>query len=316
MTSAAEHHANLLPWRRRRHVVLPVPRSHDEILSQADAALAEAKGRHRLLAVTGASNVTGELFPLDALVAIARRRGARVVIDAAQLAPHRAIDLHALGADWVAFSGHKLYAPFGAGALVGRADWLDAAEPWLAGGGATRRVTAARTEWADGPTRHEAGTPTVLGAVALGAACQELRRVGFGAIVGHERALARRLLEGLWSVPRVRVLSLFPPGSARVGVAAFTVEGHDPGEVAGRLAEEHGVAVRAGAFCAHRLVDALLAGSAHAGAVRASVGVGTRVEDVDRLLDGLRAIVARPGQRPPGGGVCGRDQRQGAYRPL
>lgn len=315
VTSAAEHHANLLPWRDRPHVVLPPPRSADEALAQTDAALAAAKTRHRVLAVTGASNVTGELFPIDALVAVARRRGARVVVDAAQLAPHRAIDLRALGVDWVAFSGHKLYAPFGAGALVGRADWLDVAEPWLAGGGATRRVTETRTEWAAGPARHEAGTPAVLGAVALGAACQALRRVGFDAIVGHERALVRRLLDGLWSLPRVRVLSLFPPGSARVGVAAFVVEGHAPSEVAARLAEEHGVAVRAGAFCAHRLVDALLAGSAHSGAVRASVGVHTRAEDVERLLEGLRAIVSRRASRTAVDAPC-RAQKQGAYRPL
>ena len=186
ITFASEHHANLLPWRTGRHVHLLVPRSPEEALTRVDMAFRAVHSRHRLLAVSGASNVTGELWPIAELAAVAHRHGARIVVDAAQLAPHRSIDVASLGLDYVALSGHKLYAPFGSGALVGRPDWLDNARPYLAGGGAVRRVTLADVEWADGPARHEAGTPNVVGAAALAAACRALARVG-----DVQRCLAR-----------------------------------------------------------------------------------------------------------------------------
>ena len=157
---ASEHHANLLPWRRGTSVHLPVPRSPEEALARVDDALRAATTRHRLLAVTGASNVTGEIWPLAELTAIAHRHGARIAVDAAQLAPHRPIDIAALDADYLALSGHKLYAPFGAGVLVGRSDWLDAAEPYLAGGGAVRRVTIDHTEWTEGSLVMKRGRRT------------------------------------------------------------------------------------------------------------------------------------------------------------
>src|SRR6185503_20057153 len=191
LTFASEHHANLLPWRTGQHVHLLVPRSPEEALSRADMALRATRSRHRLLAVTGASNVTGELWPIAELASIAHRHGARIAIDAAQLAPHRSIDVTSLGVDYVALSGHKLYAPFGAGALVGRPDWLDAAEPYLAGGGAVRAVSAEKVQWHRGSARHEAGTPNVVGAVALAAAIEALEAVGWPTIVATEQRLRR-----------------------------------------------------------------------------------------------------------------------------
>ena len=131
---AAEHHADLLPWLRGRATVLPVPASPEEALDLLDHALVAARGGVGLVAVTGASNVTGEIWPYPEIAEIAHRHGARVLLDAAQLAPHRPIDMAATGVDYLAFSGHKLYAPFGAGVLVGRPDWLAAREPLLAGG--------------------------------------------------------------------------------------------------------------------------------------------------------------------------------------
>src|SRR5262249_31332910 len=150
------------------------PRSRDEALVRAEDALRRLSTRHRLLAVTGAGNVTGELWPLAELASLAHRHGARIAVDAAQLAPHRAIDLTALDVDYLACSGHKLYAPFGGGALVGRLDWLEAARPYLAGGGAIRHVTIDEVEWGNGPARHEAGTPNVVGIVSMAAACRAL----------------------------------------------------------------------------------------------------------------------------------------------
>lgn len=301
VTFASEHHANQLPWRRGRCVLLPVPASADEAIARAEGALRAASSAHRLLAVTGASNVTGELWPLAELAAVAHRHGARLGVDAAQLAPHRAIDVAAIGADYLALSGHKLYAPFGSGVLVGRGDWLDAARPYLAGGGAVRRVTSDDVAWASGAPRHEAGTPNVVGAVSLAAACRALRGVGMSAVAAHEASLLDRLTRGLDAVPGVERLALWGPASPRIGVVTFRVRGLDPGAVAAALSAEHGVGVRDGSFCAHPLMAALTrgrapeapGGAAVPGAVRVSFGVGTSAADIDRFLLAITDLVAR-----------------------
>lgn len=296
---ASEHHANLLPWRNGAHVQLPVPKSQDEAVARVEEALRTLTSRHRLLAVAGASNVTGEIWPIAELAALAHRYGARIVVDAAQLAPHRAIDIAALGVDYVALSGHKLYAPFGAGALVGRADWLDAAKPYLAGGGAVRRVGLDGTEWASGFARHEAGTPNVLGVVALGAACRELGRVGMQAVAAHEATLLNRVRRGLEALPAIETLSMWGTSSARVGIATFRISGWHPNAFAAALSAEYGIGVRDGTFCAHPLVTCLTTtpetrtDGPIAGAVRASFGVATTEEDVDRFLQATTELVGR-----------------------
>ena len=186
-----EHHANLLPWQARQGRVVPARARLGETIAAIRAELACRPAA--LLAVTGASNVTGECLPLAELAQIAHRYGARIAVDGAQLVPHRRIDMAAAGLDYLAFSGHKLYAPFGAGVLVGRPDWLDAAPPYLAGGGAVRQVRLTGTDWASSPARHEAGTPNVVGAVALAAACRHVASLPAGAVAAHEGALLRRL---------------------------------------------------------------------------------------------------------------------------
>ncbi|WHP16777.1 aminotransferase class V-fold PLP-dependent enzyme [Cellulomonas sp. ES6] len=287
-----EHHANLLPWVRsvrgsgRVATILPVAATVAETLASLRAEL--ARQPYALVTVTGASNVTGESLPLASVVALAQEGGARVAVDGAQLLPHRAFSLAESGVDYVAFSGHKTYAPFGAGALVGRRDWLDAGTPYLAGGGAVRDVRTDRTLWQPAPARHEGGSPNVLGAVALAEACDALSALPEGALAAHESALRDRLLDGLAAVPGVRVLRLWPDSADPVGVVSFTVGEHDPGLVAAYLSAEHGVGVRDGRFCAHPLLARV---GVTGGAVRASVGVGTTAEVVDRLLDGLRAFV-------------------------
>src|SRR6185503_16363827 len=149
----SEHHAALLSWNPARTVRVPVPGSEQDALILLEDALrssAETTSGPRLVVIAGASNVTGELWPIESIVSIAKRYDARVALDAAQLAPHRKIDIEALGVDYVAFSGHKLYAPFGAGVLAGRADWLNEATPYLLGGGASAKVTSAATVWSQG----------------------------------------------------------------------------------------------------------------------------------------------------------------------
>jgi selenocysteine lyase/cysteine desulfurase len=284
-----EHHANLLPWRGRAHRCVQAAHTLAGTVARVADALAERPVA--LLAVTGSSNVTGELLPIAQLADLAHAAGARIVVDGAQLAPHRRIDIATAGIDYVAFSGHKLYAPFGAGALVGRRDWLDAAPPYLAGGGAVREVGLEHTEWAPAPQRHEGGTPNVVGAAALAAACRTLGELPDAVLAAHESVLRERLVAGLRTLPGVRVLSIWPDATERIGVVGFTVEGHDPGWLAAYLSAEHGVGVRDGRFCAHPLMARLLGRTGGAGAVRASLGVGSCSEDVDTLLEALEELL-------------------------
>lgn len=282
-----EHHANLLPWLRRPHRVLPVAGTLERTLAAVEGALQERPVA--LLAVTGASNVTGEELPVAHLAGLAHAHGARIVVDAAQLAPHRRVSLQDSGIDYLALSGHKLYAPFGSGVLVGRRDWLDTADPYLAGGGAVREVELAEVRWAPAPARHEAGTPNVVGAVALAAACDALAALPEGALEVHEETLRTRLVQGLRGVDGVRVQRIWHDSPSSIGVVTFTVEAIDAGLVAAVLSAEHGVGVRDGRFCAHPLLARL---GLPDGAVRASVGVGTGSDDVDRLLEAVRSLVA------------------------
>jgi selenocysteine lyase/cysteine desulfurase len=287
----SEHHAALLPWNPRRTVRLPVPGSVEDALTLLRDALAAAPAGPRLVVVAGASNVTGELWPVERVVALARQHDARVALDAAQLAPHVPVDIDALGVDFVAFSGHKLYAPFGAGVLAGRADWLNGASPYLRGGGATAKVTPKAVQWSEGAARHEAGSPNVLGAIALAAACATIAG-SRAAVEAHEESLATRLRDGLASIPGVRTYSVFGEDHPRVGVAAFTVDGLDSSLVSAALSAEYGIGVRDGKFCAHLLVDALLDDDTAGTAVRASVGLANTVEHVDRLLRAVTTLAA------------------------
>jgi selenocysteine lyase/cysteine desulfurase len=282
----AEHHANLLPWRGLPHRCVEVSHTLAGTVERLADALRERPAA--LVAVTGSSNVTGEILPIARIAALAHAHGARIVVDAAQLAPHRRVDLDALDIDYLALSGHKLYAPFGAGVLIGRRDWLDAAPAYLAGGGAVREVGTSGTDWAPAPQRHEGGTPNVLGAAALAAACRTVAALPEGALEAHEAQLRSRLVAGLRGLRGVRVLEIWPDSTERIGVVTFAIVGHDSGRVAAYLSAEHGIGVRDGRFCAHPLLARL----GHAdGAVRASLGLGSSSEDVDRLVAALARLI-------------------------
>ncbi|MCG3752873.1 aminotransferase class V-fold PLP-dependent enzyme [Amycolatopsis sp. Poz14] len=290
----SEHHAALLPWRGPNVRRVQLPRTRLAAVSVVDEALAECPQGPRLVVVAGASNVTGELLPVAEIAAVARKHGARVALDAAQLAPHRQISLRELDVDYVALSGHKLYAPFGAGALIGRSDWLRAAEPYLAGGGATKLVTEEAVVWNSGEERHEAGSPNTVGVYALGVACEQLA-AQWDAVGSHEAALLDRLRKGLESLPGFAELRFFDAPVDRVGTVSFVVDGFEPGWLAAVLSAEYGIGVRDGAFCAHVAARRLIreAGSEGQQAVRVSLGLGSTEEHVDRLVLALRRIVAR-----------------------
>ena len=307
LSSAVEHHSNLLPWRRHALRLLPDTSSPHELLDACERTLRSARPRIELVAVTGASNVTGEVWPVAELAELAHAHGAQLFVDAAQLAPHRPVDMAGSGIDFLALSGHKLYAPFGAGALVGDRRRLSERAPLLHGGGAIELVTPDDVIWADAPQRHEAGSPNVVGAVALAAACRALLDIGMDSVAAHEQALATSLWSALSSVPGLRRLTLWPEDVERVGIATFNLEGYRHPLLAAILSAEHAIGVRHGCFCAHPLMTRLLgipdaevdrlASDLRAGrrpvlpgAVRASLGLGSTPDDIDRLVDALREI--------------------------
>ncbi|MGQ4714728.1 aminotransferase class V-fold PLP-dependent enzyme [Streptomyces anulatus] len=313
-----EHHASLLPWRDAQVTYLNAPRTPAQAVESLERALADRDPYGpALVCVTGASNVTGELWPVRELAAAAHAHGARIVLDAAQLAPHHPVDIAELDVDWVAFSGHKLYAPFGSGVLAGRADWLQAAEPYLAGGGASRKVArradgGVDVDWHTTAARHEAGSPNVIGVYSVASACKALTEAGFEGLVAREQELVGRVREGLADVPEVQVLSLFGDDAPRVGVISFVVRGWNSSHFAAALSAEYGIGVRDGLFCAHPLVRTLLGsdpqdpgecgapeaepGERSLNAIRVSFGAGTPDEHIDRFLRAVSELV-REGAR-------------------
>lgn len=333
--SIMEHHSNMLPWRRAGAVAwVEVDDAGRLDLASLEAVLAEHRGAVRLVAISGASNVTGYVNPVHEIARIAHRHGARILVDCAQLAAHRPIDMRPhddpAHLDFVVFSGHKVYAPYGVGVLVGPREILDAGAPLLVGGGAVKLVTRDRVLWEEAPDLDEAGSPNVVGAVALGVALETLTAIGFDAIDEAEQRLAAQVLRGLQRLPAVTVLGSPDPERLddRLGVVTFDVAGLHHSFVASVLANEWGIGVRDGCFCAHPYLIRLLgieppeidrvmarveAGDRAAvpGAVRVSVAPYNAPDDIERFLTALEAIVAGRVQLR-----YGQDVSTGDYAPL
>lgn len=302
-----EHHANMLPWRRGDVRYLAMPNSEADALALLEHALSQGHSGPTLVSVTGASNVTGEVWPIQQLAELAHKHGARLLVDAAQLAPHVPIDMRSSDIDYLALSGHKLYAPYGAGILVGRADWLAARDPFLRGGGAVRFVTLDEVLWADLPDRQEAGSPNVVGAVALGIACQTLSAMGMNRLAARETELHSLALERLSKIPRLSLYTLWSYEHPHIGLLTLNLGGYDHGRLATILSAEYGIGVRHGCFCAHPLLVHLLRLTDEEvgriredlaadprtrlpGAVRISMGLDTTAHDIEIVADALEAI--------------------------
>jgi cysteine desulfurase/selenocysteine lyase len=276
-----EHHANLIPWQRlaqRTGATLRfVPITDEGVLDLAAAAQIIGP-RTRLLAFTHVSNVLGVINPVDELVAMARKVGALVMLDACQSAPHLQLDVKALDVDFAAFSSHKMLGPSGVGVLYGKRELLNAMPPFLTGGSMITTVTMERAEYLPAPQRFEAGSQPVSQIVGLHAAVDYLTAVGLEAVHGWEAELGQRLVDGLSRVPGVRVVGPLA-GVERVGLAAFDVDGVHAHDV-GQFLDDRGIAVRVGHHCAQPLHRRL----GVAATTRASTYLYTTTDEVDALI--------------------------------
>jgi len=281
VVTALEHHANLLPWQRaaaRSGATLrAIPATR---LGELDPEFVFGP-RTRLVAFSHVSNAVGTLLPIARLVSAAKERGAVVVIDAAQSAPHLKLDVEALGCDFLAFSAHKALGPTGIGVLWGKAERLEETEPLVLGGGMVREVTLESATFLDPPRRFEGGTPPIAEAVGLRVALEYLTRIGMDRIHAHDSTLVRAALGRL---RQNRDLTIYGPDvpDDHVGIVSFNLRGVHPHDVAAFL-DQRGIAVRAGNHCAQPLMAAL--GSP--GVVRASFALYNTLEEVDVLARAL-----------------------------
>ena len=263
------------------------------------------------MAVTAASNVTGCVSPVRRIARLAHRYGAKLLVDAAQLAAHRPLHMGAPDAedaiDFLVFSAHKLYAPYGSGGLIGPRDFFRDGPPAVVGGGTVQLVTQDEVLWAEPPELEEAGTPNLVGAVALAKSLRLLGKIGMERIMAHERRLLERLMQGLAAMPEVRLWG--PVGaSGRIGVVPFLVEGMEHALVAAALGHEWGIGIRHGCFCAHPYMAELLRltpveiaalrarllagdGRKHPGLARVSLALYNTEDEIDYFLRALRHVI-------------------------
>jgi cysteine desulfurase/selenocysteine lyase len=285
LISTLEHHSNIVPWQmlcQRSGATLKIIPCHDDGSLDQDAFRELLEGNVKLLALTWISNAFGTVNPIHEMIRAAKAAGAFVLIDAAQSAAHLPIDVQALGADFIAFSGHKLYAPTGIGVLWGNADLLRELPPWQGGGEMIKEVTFEQTTYNEPPFRYEAGTPNIEGAIALGAAIDYVNAIGIGAIHTHEMELIRAAADGLSTIKGIR---LYGPAD-RSGSLSFNIEGIHHYDL-GTLMDHMGVAVRTG----HHCCQPLMARFGITGTVRASFALYNTMKDVDELVSATEKAV-------------------------
>lgn len=292
VVSILEHHSNQLPWRmvaeKTGAVVKYLECDRQGHISDADLQAAFSE-KTKLVAVTQVSNVLGIRTPIDKIVALARKSGAVVVLDAAQSTPHMEVDVQKLGVDFLAFSGHKLMAPMGIGVLYGRKELLSEMPPFLTGGEMIRTVTRDKVVYAELPHKFEAGTVNGAGAWALAAAIRYLQEVGYEQIQKQELLLTTQLMDGLKKVPHVQVQGS-PDPKEHCGIVSFTIDGVHPHDVSSIL-DADGIAVRAGHHCAQPLMQQIGVMST----TRASMYFYNTEEDIEKLLASVQTIKRRMG---------------------
>jgi cysteine desulfurase/selenocysteine lyase len=334
LTTVMEHHSNELPWRKIGEVI-HVDLNPDGTVNNADFddKLNKYRGRVQLVAVTGASNVTGYINPIHDMARKVHNAGAQIVVDAAQLAPHRPIDVKPSDdpehLDYIAFSAHKMYAPFGIGVLVTAKDVFKIGSPQYVGGGTVDIVSLESVYWKDLPEREEAGTPDIIGVVALAKVIKLIEEVGFDSIIEHESKLTAYALEKIRKIPEITIYGDQDPERAgeRLGVIAMNIKGVDHGLAAAILSFEGGIGVRNGCFCAHPYVKRLLGVSREQskkieeyilsrdrskipGSIRVSFGLYNKIEEIDHLCAMFQVII---GNKYKGKYIL--DKERGEYFP-
>jgi len=284
--SAMEHHSNIVPWQLvceatgAKIRVIPMDDSGELQLEEYEKLLGP---RTKLVAITHVSNALGTVNPVQKIVAAAKAVGARVLVDGAQAVPHLPVNVQALGCDFYAFSGHKLFGPTGVGVLWGRAELLDAMPPYQGGGEMIRTVTFERSTWNHIPHKFEAGTPPIAEVIGLGAAIDYVEQVGREAISQHEHGLLARAIQGLSAVPGVRIVGT---AKHKAAVVSFVLDGIHPHDV-GTILDREGIAIRAGHHCAQPLMQRLgLVATA-----RASFALYNTVEEADALVAGVAKVI-------------------------
>ena len=292
LVSIMEHHSNLLPWQmvcrqtgaKLRFIECELDGSVD--LSKVESLI---NRRTKIVAMTQVSNVLGRENPIRQVAELAHRVGAVMVVDGAQSTPHMPVDVQALGADFLAFSGHKVYGPMGIGALYGREELLEQMPPFLTGGEMIESVTREGAVYAELPHKFEAGTVNAAGAAGLHAALDYMTQVGFTAMQQRELELTRRAMEGMRQIPHVQILGSDKPEEHH-GIVTFTVDGVHPHDI-GQILASDGVNIRAGHHCA----QPLLAYLGHPSTARASIAFYNTEEEIDRLLESISTLRERMG---------------------
>lgn len=311
LSTCMEHLANDLPW-RDKFVLEYAAVTPAGVLSVTDleAKLKQYQGQVKLVTVTGASNVTGYINPVYAIARLAHAYGAQILVDGAQWVPHMPVDMQPCNSpehiDYLVFSGHKMYAPFGAGVLIGPQATFAQAVPVYQGGGAVGLVSHQSIEWGNPPAKYEAGTPNLMGVLALVAAIKTVNRLNFAGICQHEQTLIEYALDRLSVIPGITLYGAGNRSQERVSLLSFTLEGLHHSQVAEILSQEAGIAVRNGLFCAHPYVAALLniseaevnyyqthEDNTLPGLVRISFGLYNTCREIDRLVKLLAGIAAQ-----------------------
>ena len=285
LLSQLEHHSNIVPWQmvaERVGAAIDVVPLTDDHRIDLDAMAAMIRPEHKLVALAHVSNVLGSVLDVERACAIAHSAGARILIDGCQAVARLPVDVAALGCDFYVFSGHKLYGPTGIGVLWARGELLDAMPPYQGGGSMIDRVSFEKTTYAPAPTRFEAGTPHIVGALGLAAAVDYVTGIGLSRIHAHETAL---VADARAALSRINSLRLFGPADS-AGIVSFALQGVHPHDI-GTILDEHRVAIRAGHHCAQPLMGVLGVEAT----ARASFGVYNGAADIDALVAGMERVV-------------------------
>ena len=309
LTTRMEHHANDLPWRKQATVeYVDVDKLGRINLDDIENKLKKSSPNIKIVSITGSSNVTGYINPIHDIARLAHEYGAKIVVDAAQLVAHKEIDMKGKNPmeqiDFLVLSGHKVYAPFGSGLIVGPAKDLDVKEPFLKGGGCVDYVFDDKVIWSTPPSLHESGSPNFIGSMAMVRALEELKNIGFEKIYNHERKVKDYLIEEMKKIDNVIMYGDTKNTQDRLGVIPFNIKNKDCYEVANKFAKESAVSLRAGKFCAHPYVSRLLnlsnlynkyeknLNDADFGMVRISMGLYNTIDEARIFIEELKKIAS------------------------